>query len=318
MKIDIKKEVKNFLSEYNLKNSKILLAVSGGRDSVVLLDVCFSLKEEFNIELAVAHFDHNLRDSSKDDAKFVEELSKQYSLKFYTKKAATLPCSENTESWARSKRYEFLKEILEAEKADYIFTAHTGSDMAETLLMRLVSNKELRGIYKIDKKRHLMRPILTILREDIDNYVKEHNLKFVDDPTNVDTKYLRNKVRHTLIPFLKENFNENIENFLSYRGASLEDDFKALYEVAQNELNKLSSFEKYSKIWLKNLKTLMLTLSESINWRIAELIIKEELHFNIGKKTSLEIIDLFFNKRVAVNLPESRRIVRSKGKISFE
>ncbi len=318
MKIDIRKEVRKFLEENKLYNSKILLAVSGGRDSVALLDVCFSLKEEFNIEFIVAHFDHNLRDSSESDAESVKKLSKKYDLKCYIKKAQNKPLSENIEAWAREKRYEFLKKILKEEKADYIFTAHTGSDVAETLLMKLVSNKEPRGIYKIDEKRHLMRPFLSVLRDDIDSYVKEHKLTYVDDPTNVDTKYLRNKVRHMLIPFLKENFNENIEKFLSYRGVSLEDDFKTLYNIAQGELDKLSGVEKYSKIWLRNLKNLMVPLSESIKWRMAELVVKDEIHFNIGKKTSLEIVDLFFSKRVAVNLPESKRMVRSKGKISFE
>lgn len=295
-----------------------MLAVSGGKDSITLLDVCYLLKDEFQINFIVSHFDHNLRDSSKSDADFVESLVlNKYKLKFFRGLAHKINENENLEAWARKKRYEFFKKIYNENKIDYIFTAHTASDVAETLLMRLVSNKEPKNIFEVDSKRHLMRPMLNILRSDVDKYVQDNNLKYVEDPTNSDTNYLRNKVRHILIPFLKDNFNENVEGFLSYRGVNLQEDLDTLYCIARKELDYLNQYEKFSKAWVRNFRGLISKLSPSIYWRVAELSLKDELHFNVGKKVSLEVIDLIQNKRVAVNLPENKRLVRSKGKISI-
>ncbi|MGI6680008.1 MAG: tRNA lysidine(34) synthetase TilS [Bdellovibrionota bacterium] len=310
------KSIKLFLEEYNLRDKTILLAVSGGKDSVVLLDICYKLKELYNLNLLVAHFDHNLRDSSKGDADFVEKLVlEKYKLKFFRGLADRKECKENLEAWARKKRYEFLKKVYNENKIDVIFTAHTGSDVAETLCMKLISNKEPRNIYKKDDKRHLMRPMLNALRIKIDEYVKENGLEFVEDPTNADTKYLRNKVRHVLIPFLEENFNKGVEEFLKNRGLLLEEDLSTLYEIAKKELQKIKSKDKFSKAWVKELNLILESLPKAIRWRAIELVLKDELYFNIGKKTSLEIMDLFLKKRVAVNLPMGKRIYRSKGKI---
>lgn len=317
--VDIKKKVEAFYREHDLANKNILLAVSGGKDSVTLLDVCYRIKDIFGTNLFVAHFDHNLRDSSKSDADFVEKLVREkYGLGFFRGLAELKDCSENTEAWARQKRYNFLKKVYKENDIDVIFTAHTGSDVAETLCMRLLSNKEPRNVYEIDKKRHLMRPLLSVLRKDISLYVRKNGLSYVEDPTNFDTSYLRNRVRHKLIPFLKENFNGNIESFLSYRGRLLEEDLSTLYDLAKIELKKVNNLEKFSKVWLKELRSILIQVPQSVAWRVAELIIHEELYYNVGKRVSLDILDLFFNKRIAVNLPEGKRILRSKGRIFIE
>ena len=146
------------------KPTKLLLAVSGGQDSSVMLDYLGKLASRTDsIELVVAHFDHGLRKESPQERAFVEQRADLMNLKFVTKKAPNFDGSSNMESWAREQRYAFFEEQREKLSCDYVATAHHMKDQTETMIMRFFNGRlatKSCGISAIDKKRFSIRPFL--------------------------------------------------------------------------------------------------------------------------------------------------------------
>lgn len=178
---------------------KYVLAVSGGVDSVVLLDVLSKLP---NVELVVAHYDHGIRADSALDQQLVERLAKQYKLKFFAK-AGKLG-SKTSEALARDKRYEFLRSIKEQVGAEAIVTAHHQDDVIETAVLNQLRGTGRRGLSSLKNTDEIIRPLLTVPKQDLIAYAVEHNLQWREDSTNADERYLRNYVRHQITPKLSK------------------------------------------------------------------------------------------------------------------
>lgn len=208
------------LKQFNLKkNTSILLAVSGGEDSVTMLDLFSKYKDMFDLNLFVCHFNHSLRKEADFDENFVKNLSIKYNLKFFSKKEDVEKFSyENkfsTEEGARILRYKFFYEVIESENIDFLATAHNKDDLAETVIMRILRGTGINGLIGITKKRNnIIRPLLDFSKAQIKNYVLENNLKFVQDNTNFLDVYKRNNIRLNLIPKLKKEFNPNVVDAL--------------------------------------------------------------------------------------------------------
>lgn len=208
------------LKQFNFKkNTSILLAVSGGEDSVTMLDLFSKYKDMFDLNLFVCHFNHSLRKEADFDENFVKNLSIKYNLKFFSKKEDVEKFSyENkfsTEEGARILRYKFFYEVIESENIDFLATAHNKDDLAETVIMRILRGTGINGLIGITKKRNnIIRPLLDFSKAQIKNYVLENNLKFVQDNTNFLDVYKRNNIRLNLIPKLKKEFNPNVVDAL--------------------------------------------------------------------------------------------------------
>lgn len=208
------------LKQFNFKkNTSILLAVSGGEDSVTMLDLFSKYKDMFDLNLFVCHFNHSLRKEADFDENFVKNLSIKYNLKFFSKKEDVEKFSyENkfsTEEGARILRYKFFNEVIESENIDFLATAHNKDDLAETVIMRILRGTGINGLIGITKKRNnIIRPLLDFSKAQIKNYVLENNLKFVQDNTNFSDVYKRNNIRLNLIPKLKKDFNPNVVDAL--------------------------------------------------------------------------------------------------------
>jgi tRNA(Ile)-lysidine synthase len=187
----------------NLPDGKYIIAVSGGVDSVVLLDLLANSKLQTpNSKLIVAHFDHGIRDGSSKDAEFVEKLAKKYDLKFELGKGNL--GSEASEALARDKRYGFLRTIQNKTLANAIITAHHQDDAIETSIINLLRGTGRRGLTSLKTRDDIIRPLLGFTKKQLIKYATEHNLKWREDPTNKDTKYLRNKVRQEIVPKMDE------------------------------------------------------------------------------------------------------------------
>jgi tRNA(Ile)-lysidine synthase len=205
------KKVKHTIIKYNMirDGDRVVVAVSGGPDSVCLLDILQELEEELGIELVVAHFDHGLR-PGEDEAenRFVESLAAALTLPFETKKAdpAMGQASPSLEERARHARYQFLEEVKEKFSAQKIATGHNLNDQAETVLMRLLRGSGPSGLAGIPpcREEKIIRPLIEITRGEIESYLELKGLTHMTDSSNLQACYLRNKIRLELLPHLRE------------------------------------------------------------------------------------------------------------------
>lgn len=185
----------------NITPGKYVVAVSGGVDSVVLLDMLVNQTTNTvlpNLGLIVAHFDHGMREDSVEDTKFVGGLANGYGLPFETERVEL--GSNASEAVARNARYDFLKRTQQKHEATGIITAHHQDDVLETSIINMLRGTGHRGLHSLKNRDQMLRPLLHLKKVDIHEYAKEHNLKWREDSTNRDTKYLRNKIRADIIP----------------------------------------------------------------------------------------------------------------------
>jgi tRNA(Ile)-lysidine synthase len=199
------------------KGDKIIVAVSGGPDSICLLHLLGSIKDEFALELHAAHVNHCLRgEESEGDEAYVREFCKDIGIPLHSKKVDINEYAKikklSSETAGREVRYSFFSELLEKLKADKIALAHNANDQAETMLMRIMRGTGIEGLLGIKPVREgiYIRPLLFLTRKEIERYCKENQLNPRIDSSNLQNIYNRNKIRLELIPYIQENFNNDI------------------------------------------------------------------------------------------------------------
>ncbi|MEK9195864.1 MAG: tRNA lysidine(34) synthetase TilS [Patescibacteria group bacterium] len=176
-----------------LNSGKYVVAVSGGVDSVVLLDIVTKKK---NLQLVVAHFDHGIRSDSDQDLKFVRELAAKYGLEFVSGQGNL--GEDASEDTARKARYDFLRKVAKETKADVIITAHHENDVLETALINLTRGTGRKGLSSLGSGSEIIRPLLYYKKSQITDYAIDNNLEWREDSTNQSDKYLRNRIRQKL------------------------------------------------------------------------------------------------------------------------
>lgn len=208
-------EFLNFISQKNLCTSKdkILLAVSGGMDSMVMMH----LFRECNFHISVAHVNFQLRGNESDgDELFVKKYSQGFSIPFYSKRFSTTKYAEENslsmQMAARDLRYGWFDELIREHQFDFIATAHHLNDSIETTLLNLVRGSGLEGFDGIaPKNKKIIRPLLFATRQQIETYAKENKINWREDSSNATDHYQRNYIRHKIVPLLKE-LNPSLEN----------------------------------------------------------------------------------------------------------
>ncbi|WP_294985353.1 tRNA lysidine(34) synthetase TilS [uncultured Fenollaria sp.] len=214
---------KNFIEENNLieKGDSIVSAVSGGSDSVFMLEMLLAIKSDYELNIIVCHVNHGLRGAeAQRDEDFVKKLAEKNGLIYEVEhidmagyaKEHSLTCEEA----GRKLRYLFFEEIKEKYKADKVAIAHNENDVAETIFLNIFRGTGLDGLESIPLRRDFyIRPILCFEKSEILDFLKENNIHYVDDSTNFTNDYKRNMIRNEIIPFIKKNFNENIVSSMS-------------------------------------------------------------------------------------------------------
>ena len=240
------------------RGGRVIVAVSGGADSVALLNSLATLRSAWNLTLHVAHLDHGLRETSGEDAAFVRQLAEEWQIPVTSErrmvKAICAQSGWSLEEGARRVRYQFFREVAERRHADYVALAHTADDQAETVLLRLLRGTGLTGLGAIPMKRVLdhgpsrqapstgpwvVRPLLDVWRRDILAFLKRTHLAYREDPTNTDERFLRNRVRHELLPLLERNYNPNIKCSLTHLAEQSQGDSTYLQQAAGRQWKRL-------------------------------------------------------------------------------
>ncbi len=203
------------------------MAVSGGADSTALAVLMAELRREHGFEAVILHVDHSLRDESADDAKFVRRLAKSLRLPFHGVRVKVVRRrGESLEMAARRERLDFFAKMTERLKLDAIATGHHADDVAETLLMRLARGSGADGLAGLKRISHVngitfIRPLLDLRDRDLKDFLTRRDLAWREDATNRDTSILRNRVRHVILPFLRENLDARITEHIAKTAAIL-------------------------------------------------------------------------------------------------
>lgn len=218
----LKNKVLQTIKKYNLiKNGdKIVVGVSGGPDSICLLDILFNIKEDketkINFEIIVSHVNHMVREEAGEDEEFVKKFCETKNIKFESKRIDVVAISKknkiSTEEAGREERYKFFEEVRKKYECTKIATAHTKCDNAETVLMNIIRGTGIAGLKGIQAIRDdvFIKPLIEISREEVEKYCEDNLLEPRHDKTNDLNIYTRNKVRNILIPLIKKEFNPNI------------------------------------------------------------------------------------------------------------
>ncbi len=248
--LEMERRVQSALARIVPPGSRLLLAVSGGSDSLGLLHLCAAARKELALELAVGFVNHGLRDGVDKELELVRALSQKLSIDVHN---IEIPASEASEAllrgslqaWARDARYQRLEDIANQHHMSFLATGHTRDDQAETVLLRLLRGTGLDGLAGIPRSRRLgdktvvIRPLLDLTRQGIRNYLRSRSIDWVEDPSNADDRFLRVRVRGELLPLMNE-----LHAGASGRIAALAGDAAAVVSFLENRCDDEKLIDK--------------------------------------------------------------------------
>lgn len=226
-------KLRAFLKEQALLSpgDSVIAAVSGGADSVAMLFALYLLRDELGITLEAAHFNHHLRGAESDrDEAFVTDFCGRYDIPLHLGSGRIVPGKKGLEAAARDARYAFLRRL-----PGKVATAHTADDNAETVLMRLIRGTGLKGLGAIAPvSGNVIRPMLTVTRDDVEAFLEEYALPHVEDSSNGTDDFLRNRIRHGILPMMRAE-NPRIGENLSAMALLLRQDEACLQAMIPEE-----------------------------------------------------------------------------------
>ena len=249
--MNLVKKIQENIFRYELfpRGVKIIVGVSGGPDSVCLLNALYKLKKKYDLEIIVAHVNYSLRGKdSKKDEKLARNLAQKYSLPIEVLRVGKSERRKvgKSEEILRKIRYDFFEKTRKKYKSDAVAVGHNLNDQAETVLMRVLRGTGLRGLGAIRfRNKNIIRPLLNIPRKDILVYLRKNRLPFRIDRTNLETDFTRNKIRNQLLPHLEKNFNPRVQ--------------EVLYKLSKSVADDYDFISKYSAEWLKSNKPLRIS-----------------------------------------------------------
>lgn len=322
MKAKIYETVINFIKKHNLieNNSKLLIALSGGPDSVFALHFFHQFKNKYKAELIAAHVNHNLRGiDSEQDQIFCEKICNELKIPIFIKSVEVEKFArknnQSIEEAARNLRYNFFEEISNQEKVDYIITAHNSDDNTETVLLNLIKGTGLSGLSGIPIKRgKIVRPIISLSKKEIVEFLELNKINFRIDKSNYENDFERNKLRNIVIPEIEKinpSLNSTLRNFSN--------NISSINIFIQQETEKV--FKKFVK---KNENQFIVNqkLFQRENVLISSLIIKklfeDHLKISFTSKDSDKVKNLVSQQKgTTIKLKNSVKVMREDESLIF-
>ncbi len=299
-------------------NDTLVIGVSGGPDSMALLYLMNKLKHELDLFLVCAHIDHNVRVESDDERKFLERFCEKEGIFFKYMKIETYG-DDNFENEARTIRYNYFDKLVKEYNAKFLLTAHHGDDLIETILMRIVRGSSLKGYSGfsriVEKDGYkILRPLITVTKEQIEKFDKENGIDYVIDRTNFDDIHTRNRYRKYVLPFLKsENPNVHLK-FLKFSEILLENNAYIDKEMS-NLKNKVL---KEGILDIDKFKELDKVIQTKIIYSILETIYGDDLLIISDVHVNLILNLIYSNKpNLTVHLPNNVICTKTYNDVSF-
>lgn len=271
-------KVSAFIRQENMLSpgDRVICALSGGADSVALLFCLYLLQEKLGITLEAAHFNHGLRGAESDrDQAFAQSLCAGFDIPIHVQRGCVTPGAKGLEAAARDARYRFLESL-----PGKIATAHTADDNAETVIMHLVRGTGLRGLGGIAPVRgRIIRPMLTVTRQDVLDFLEAYHLHHVEDSSNGGDDFLRNRIRHHVMPLLRQE-NPKLSESLSQTALLLRQDEQCLQSLVCSPLPDVSALRKMMPSMRRRYLTSFLMESGVREPENAHIRLAEELVFS--------------------------------------
>ena len=332
----LENKVKNTIKKYDLiKNGdNIVVGVSGGPDSMALLNVLINIKEELGFGITVAHINHMIRKEAEEETLYVEDFCKQRNIQCFVKREKVEELAKSnkigTEEAGRKLRYSFFEEVLEKVNANKIATAHNANDNAETVLMNIIRGSGTLGLKGIDpiRENKFIRPLIECTRDEIEEYCEKERLDAKIDKSNLENIYTRNKVRNMLLPYIKENFNPNIVSSLNRLSELAKEENSFIEKKVEEIYKQILIKENIGKQVLEGKFEVVLDLKK---FNKQELVIKNRLMlYTIGRvlgtsqnieKVHIEDLVKLCNNNIGnkyLTPNKNIKVMVKEGKIFFE
>lgn len=298
-----------------IKNKKALLCVSGGVDSMVLLDAIFKSKNDYHIDLAVCHFEHGIRgEESLLDMDFVVKTCNRLNVPVFVGKEDILKISGgvNVEEIGRERRYAFFYKVLKEQHGDYLVLAHHKDDNCETVIMNMIRGCGMLGLCGMEKvSGRIVRPLLDYTKKELMEYAEKNGVEYHEDSTNTDCSYLRNSIRNEIMPLLLKknpaivNSIDKMRKIITEENSFLDEYIKTLpwiikrdygYDIKVDELNSAHKAIKY----------------RSVYWAIKSIIHKD-FDFSAAQDV-LHLVDKDTGKKICL---KDLTVYRQPGVLSF-
>jgi len=280
--MELLSQVSQTLLKYKMliSNERVLIACSGGADSVALLHVLKELAPRLKIRLHLLHFDHALRRTSARDLEFVKKMACRYRIPFHGGRRKVLrgaaAKNQSPEERAREIRYEFFEKVAQKTGIRKIALAHHRDDQAETVLMRVIQGTGLRGLQGIrpvvrKKKITYIRPFIETGRTEIRAYLKKNKIAFREDPTNQSFQFLRNRIRGLLLPLIEKKFNPRIREALAHLAETATAESSGFDEWVEENWKTYLKSRAHGTLWLERER--FLALPPPLQFRLLNRIV---------------------------------------------
>lgn len=257
----MKGKVLETIKKYNLieEGDKIILGVSGGPDSISMLDILNKIRNEklIKFDIVVAHINHMIREEAIDDEKYVQQYCEKENIECYTKRIDVQKIANNnkmgTEEAGRKVRYDFFEEILQKTNSNKIGIAHNKNDKIETIIMHVLRGSGISGLKGIEpiRDKKYIRPLIECERTEIEEYCEQYKLEPRIDKTNFENEYTRNKIRNIVIPYVKQEFNPNIIETINRLSQVITEENDYIDKIVQEIYNKILIEKTEKQIVLK-------------------------------------------------------------------